>query len=119
MHELPLTEQIIKIVTERGQAAGASKIESIKLVVGERSGYITESIRLYFDVVSKGTLCEGAALEIEVVKPMLKCPACDELFERPRMSFACPACGTDGEPTDIGREFYIDSIEVSGLSKFP
>ena len=100
------------MATEHGQKARASKIERIRLVVGERSGYIGESIQMYFDVISKGTLCEGAALEIEAIKPKLRCPSCGTLFERLPMRFDCPACGADGEPTDIGREFYIDSIEV-------
>ena len=68
--------------------------------------------RLYFDVIAEGTLCEGAEVEIVHVKPKLKCPSCGCLFEKKMMSFACPQCGTDGEPTDIGKEFYIDSIEV-------
>jgi len=113
MHELPITEQIVKIVTEHGQEARASKIVKIRLVVGERSGYIGESIQMYFDMISEGTLCEGAALEIETVRPKLKCPGCGAIFERKPMRFDCPDCGADGEPTEIGREFYIDSIEVS------
>jgi len=112
MHELPITEQIVKIAEEHGQKARASKIESIRLVVGERSGYISESIQMYFDIISQGTLCEGAKLEIETIKPKLKCPKCETLFERLPMRFDCPECGTDGEPTDIGREFYIDSMVV-------
>jgi len=112
MHELPITEQIIKIAEEHGQKARASKIEQIKIVVGERSGYIGESIRMYFDIISEGTMCEGAELVIETVRPKLKCPGCGALFERKPMSFACHECGTDGEPTEIGREFYIDSITV-------
>jgi len=113
MHELPITQQIVKMATERGLEAGASKVERIRLVVGERSGYISESIQMYFDIISEGTLCEGALLEIEAVRPKLKCPACGTIFVRKPMRFDCPACGTDGEPTDIGREFYIDSIEIS------
>ena len=112
MHELPITEQIIKIAEEHGQKARASKITRIRLVVGERSGYIGESIQMYFDIISKGTLCEGASLEIDPIKPKLLCPACGGLFERLPMRFDCPVCGADGEPTDIGREFFIDSIEV-------
>jgi len=112
MHELPITKQIVKIAQEHGLKARASKIERIRLVVGERSGYIGESIQMYFDVISEGTLCEGAKLEIESVKPKLRCPTCGTLFERLPYRFDCPACGTDGEPTEIGREFYIDSIEV-------
>ncbi len=112
MHELPITEEIIRIATEHGRKARASKIKRIRLVVGERSGYISESVQMYFDIISKGTLCEGANLEMELVKPKLRCTACGILFERKPMSFDCPECGADGEPTDIGREFYIDSIEI-------
>ena len=112
MHELPITEQIVKIAEEHGQRARASKIERIRLVVGERSGYIGESIQMYFDEISKGTLCEGAILEIETIKPKLKCPKCGTLFERLPRRFDCPECGTDGEPTEIGREFYIENIEI-------
>jgi hydrogenase nickel incorporation protein HypA/HybF len=34
------------------------------------------------------------------------------MFHRQPGSFACPQCGSDGEPTDVGKEFYIDSIEI-------
>ena len=69
-------------------------------------------LQMYFDLIGEGTLCEGAEVEILHVKPKLRCPACGQLFEKKLMTFACPDCGTDGEPTDIGKEFYIESIEV-------
>ena len=112
MHEYPITQQMIKICTKHCEEAGAEKVKSVKIVVGESSGFIGESIQMYFDIISEETPCEGAVLEIERVKPKLRCPACGELFHRAPMSFACPKCGTDGEPTEIGKEFYIADIEV-------
>ena len=35
-----------------------------------------------------------------------------ELFEKKLLSFDCPKCGCQGGPTDIGKEFYIESIEI-------
>ncbi|MDR1798146.1 MAG: hydrogenase maturation nickel metallochaperone HypA [Clostridiales Family XIII bacterium] len=113
MHEYPITKSIVEIAERHGREAGASCVARITLVVGERSGYIPESIRMYFDAIAKGTLCEGADLSVVPVRPKLRCPACGAEFERKPYSFACPACGTDGHPTDIGKEFYIESIEVS------
>jgi len=113
MHEFPVTEQIVKIAEKHGREARASKIESITLVVGERSGYISESIRMYFDIIAKDTICEGAQLEIKAIRPKLRCTACHTLFERRPMRFDCPVCGADGEPTEIGKEFYIESITIS------
>lgn len=67
---------------------------------------------MYFDVITEGTCCENAELEMKHVKPKLRCKSCGQLFERALLSFSCPECGGDGEPTEIGREFYIDTIEA-------
>ena len=112
MHELPITEQIIKIAEEHCTKAGASRVTNISLVIGENSGVEGGSIRMYFDVISEGTCCEGADLTMTPVKPQLRCKNCGKLFVRAPFSFSCPDCGADGEPTEIGREFYIDTIEV-------
>lgn len=112
MHEYPITEQLIKIAEEHCEKAGAHKVTRINLVVGEYSGFVPESIHMYFDMISEGTKCEGAEIVITRVKAKLSCPACGEIFERKLLSFACPKCGVDGGPTDIGKEFYIESIEV-------
>ena len=112
MHEYPITEQIIKICLQHCAEAKADKVVSVSLVVGDYSGCVGESIQMYFDIISEGTPCESAKLKIKRVKPKLKCPACGEFFERAPMSFACPKCGVDGEPTEIGKEFYIEEIEV-------
>ena len=112
MHEYPITEQIIKICTKHCREADAEHVLGVKLVVGDSSGFIGESIQMYFDIISEGTPCEGARLEIVRVKPQLRCPSCGEMFVRAPMSFDCPKCGTDGEPTEIGKEFYIEQIEV-------
>ena len=60
----------------------------------------------------EGTLCEKAEVAIEHIKPKLKCSECGELFEKKLLSFDCPKCGGQGGPTDIGKEFYIESIEI-------
>lgn len=112
MHELPITERIIRVAQEHCQKNGASKVRKIHLVIGDNSGIVGSSVQMYFDVISEGTCCEGAALEMTSVKPRLRCKSCGQLFVRAPFSFACPHCGGDGEPTDIGREFYIDTIEV-------
>lgn len=114
MHEYPITEQLVKLAVQHCKEAGGKKVRSIKLVLGDYSGFVPESIHMYFDIIAEGTLCDGAEIEIKRVKPKLRCTSCGEFFERELYSFACPKCGNDGEPTDIGKEFYIDSIEIEG-----
>jgi hydrogenase nickel incorporation protein HypA/HybF len=112
MHEYPLTEQIVKIASDKAKENNARKVTRITLVVGEYSGFIGDSIDMYFDIISKGTPCEGAVLEIENIKAKMRCPACDIYYVRKPLSFACPECGADGEPSDIGKEFYVKNIEI-------
>ncbi len=112
MHELPITQNIIKLAEEHCLKNGGTKVVKVNLVVGEYSGYVGESIQLYFDVVSEGTLCEGAECAFESIRPQLKCANCGKYFERKPLSFECPYCGGEGLRTDVGKEFYIKSIEI-------
>lgn len=112
MHEYPITQQIIKIAEKHCRESGGSKVLKVNLVIGDYSGYVGESVQMYFDIISQGTVCEGAVVEIEHIEPKLKCPECGSLFKKRPLTFDCPECGGQGEPTDIGKEFYIESIEI-------
>ncbi|MGI6722497.1 MAG: hydrogenase maturation nickel metallochaperone HypA [Anaerovoracaceae bacterium] len=112
MHEYPITEQIVKMAVKHCRESGAERVVKINLVCGDYSGFVPESIHLYFDLIAENTICDGADIDIKRVKPKMRCPACGKLFVRKPLSFACPDCGADGEPTDIGKEFYIESVEV-------
>jgi hydrogenase nickel incorporation protein HypA/HybF len=112
VHEYPITQRIINIAENVAKENKATRVKEISLVVGDMSGFIGDSIQMYFDVLAKDTLVEGAKLSITYIKPKLKCIACGELFVRPKFSFSCPKCGQDGEPTDIGKEFYVKDIVV-------
>jgi hydrogenase nickel incorporation protein HypA/HybF len=112
MHEYPITCEILRLAEEKAKGEGAVSVEEISLVVGEQSGFIGDSIKLYFDIIAEGSIAEGAEIKILPVNSKLNCRACGSVFERAPFSFACPECGGDGEPTDIGKEFYIKDIKI-------
>ncbi|HWT76343.1 MAG TPA: hydrogenase maturation nickel metallochaperone HypA [Mobilitalea sp.] len=112
MHEYPITQRIIEIAEEYAEKNGAAEVKAINLVVGDYSGYVASSIELYFDIIAEGSVCEKAKLNMERIAPMLRCNQCGELFIRKPFTFVCPHCKGEGSPTDIGKEFYIKSIEV-------
>ena len=111
MHEYSVTVLIAKIACDEAEKAHG-RVREIDLVVGDEAGFVGESIQMYFDVVSRGTPCEGARLTIERVRPKLRCSSCGALFEKKPFSFACPLCGGNGTPTEIGREFYVKSVKL-------
>lgn len=112
MHEYPITKRIIEIAEDYAKKNHALQVKKINLIVGDDSGYVADSINLYFDLIAEGSLCRGAVLSIERVQPKLRCRECEIYFERKPFSFACPECGGEGSPTEIGKEFYLKSIEV-------
>ena len=112
MHEYSLTRQIVKIVNRAATEHGAKKVVQVRLVLGESSGIIAESVQLYFDQIARGTPAEGAKLAVRQVQPQMHCSVCNRNFVRPRFSFACPDCGTLGNPTDIGSECYVEGVEL-------
>jgi hydrogenase nickel incorporation protein HypA/HybF len=112
MHEYPLVQSIIKTASASALENRAVRVKKISLVVGDGSGYVPDSIQMYFDILSKGTVCEGAEVAIRRVKPVMRCESCGREFERAPFSFDCPHCGGLGGPTEIGKELYIDEIEI-------
>jgi hydrogenase nickel incorporation protein HypA/HybF len=112
MHEYPVTKEIIHIASEAAGKKGAKRVTKIALVIGELSGYASDSIQMYFDEIAKGTPCEGCLLDIKRVKPKLKCVSCGKVFDMSPLSFRCPECGGEAHPTEEGNEFYIEYIEA-------
>lgn len=60
MHEVSLMEQTLATALSHVRAQGASKIHRLELHVGVLSGVVPEALAFAFDVVSTGTLAQGA-----------------------------------------------------------
>lgn len=112
MHELALTEGILEIVREQAEKNGFSRVLEISLRVGEYSGVIPECLEEFFPIASKGSLAEGAKLEILPVKAVFRCPACGFEGAIPPRTACCPRCASTGIRMIAGREFYVDNLKV-------
>ncbi|MGD8998651.1 MAG: hydrogenase maturation nickel metallochaperone HypA, partial [Anaerolineae bacterium] len=67
MHELSVTESLLEIALRHAARAGAARITRLNIVVGELSSIVDESVQFYWDIVSRGTMAEGAELHFERV----------------------------------------------------
>ncbi len=112
MHELSITQNILNIVIEHAKRAGAQKVTTINLVIGELTGFVDDSIQFYFDMLSPETLAVGAKLVIRRVPAQVRCRACGEVFALQGHKWVCPKCSALGGEIVSGREFSIESIEV-------
>ncbi|PYG87198.1 hydrogenase nickel incorporation protein HypA/HybF [Ruminiclostridium sufflavum DSM 19573] len=112
MHEYAVTQSMVKMVVDEANKANAAKISEIRLVIGDLSTIIDDSVQMYFDIISEGTIAQGAKLIFKRVKAEFRCKSCGEVFIKPPVGFDCPKCGGLGTPTGVGKEFYIESIEI-------
>jgi len=112
MHELSLTQSLVAIAEEHARRAGATVIREIVLEVGELSGAIPEALEFAFDVCSKGTLAEGAALTIRKVPGSGRCTACAADSPCETLTAVCPRCGALAFAIDQGTELRILELEI-------
>jgi hydrogenase nickel incorporation protein HypA/HybF len=112
MHELPIAKSVLEIALRHAEEAGADSIVRLNLVIGELSSVVDDSIQLYWDIISQGTIAEGAELRFERVPGQLKCLACGHTFTLDREDYICPACGETQVVVVGGDEFRLESIEV-------
>lgn len=110
MHELAITEGIIRAAVPAAEAQGASRILEIRLKIGELSGVFPEYIQEYFDAASAGTIAEGAALRVERIPVKIRCRACGRESEISRDNICCPSCGGTDLQLLAGREYFVDSL---------
>lgn len=113
MHELSVTESMLGVVLRHAQANKATKVTRINMVLGEVSTVVEDSVRFYFDIIGKDTIAEGAELNFRHTKLEARCGECGEVFAVVEFDFTCPSC--KGTKTEIiaGREFQVESIEIS------
>jgi hydrogenase nickel incorporation protein HypA/HybF len=112
MHELAITEEILRIAVEHAERANARRITDIRLVVGDLSSVVNDSVQFYFDFLSPDTIAEGAQLHFHRVPARLRCRQCGHEFEPQGTEWHCSQCQALGGDVINGREFYLDSLEV-------
>lgn len=113
MHELPVTQGILDVATAAAQENGGGRIVAIDLVIGELASIVDDSVQFYFDILSKGTLAEGAQLRFQRRPAQARCEQCEHAFAaRPPLPAQCPRCGGVRLTVEGGREFFVESLEI-------
>ena len=65
MHEMSLAESILQIVEETARSSAADQVRAVRLEIGTLSHVERDALRFCFDAVTRGTLADGARLEID------------------------------------------------------
>jgi hydrogenase nickel incorporation protein HypA/HybF len=112
MHELAVTQSILKIALENASKADAKRIIGINLVIGQMASIVDDSIQFYWDILSEGTIALGAKLIIERIPSEICCFDCGHTFLPGPDSFDCPECKSIRVHFTHGEEMRVESIDV-------
>ncbi len=117
MHELSVTQEIVKTVEQAVDNAGRGlRVKSIRIILGRLTGVIPEYIRFYYEMLTEDKPgLAGAEVNIEIQPIVMRCGACGNEYESPDGVNECPECGDAKGNLISGRELLIDSIEVEEI----
>jgi hydrogenase nickel incorporation protein HypA/HybF len=109
VHELSIAGAIVATAERH---AGGRRVTRVHVRVGRLRQVVPESLEFCFGMVARESVCEGAALELEIIPAVLRCRACAHEWEIESPPFWCPQCaGGDVSPVR-GEELEVESIEI-------
>lgn len=112
MHEMSLIESVVEIACETAAQHGAAGIRAIRLDVGRLSHVDPEALLFCYDAVRRGSLAEGARLEINRIAGEGWCLDCEKTVPLTERFGACPECGRYHVQMTAGDELKIRDLEV-------
>ena len=112
MHELSVTESLLKIAVEHAEKANATRVTDLNIVIGDLASMVDESIQFYWDIIAKDTIAEEATLHFRRVRAELQCNTCGEKYRPTDRELICPNCYGVGAKIIRGEEFFLESIDV-------
>jgi hydrogenase nickel incorporation protein HypA/HybF len=112
MHELAICESLLGVIEEQAKTQHFCRVCRVRLEIGPFSGVETEALRFGFDVVTKGSIADGAELEIIIPEGRAWCHDCNTTVTLTDRLAGCPLCGGASLQITGGKELRIKDLEV-------
>lgn len=112
MHEMAMAESILGIVEDAARAQGFNRVKEVRLEIGALSGVEPEALAFCLDVVLRGSVAEGARIEMERLPGQGLCLACGDALPVLARYAACPHCGSYQVQATGGTEMRVKDLLV-------
>lgn len=113
MHEMSLCEGIRDVIEEQARAHDVSKISRVRVEIGRFAGVEKPALSFAFEVVMRGSVAEGAALEMIDLPGKAMCFDCAKEVEIEDRLQPCPICGGGKLMPTGGDEMRIKDLEAA------
>ena len=94
MHELILGRSVVEAVEQQAAREGLSRVLRVGVRLSALSHVSPEALRLSFDDAARGTLADGARIDIVRDTGEAYCFDCGEAVEVASRAAPCPKCGS-------------------------
>jgi hydrogenase nickel incorporation protein HypA/HybF len=113
MHEMAIAESLLEIVETAARGNGAARVATVWVELGALSHVEARALAFCFDAVTRGSLAEGAALEILTLPGEAWCMPCGDRVALPKLGEPCPRCGSFQLQVLSGEEMRVKEIAVA------
>lgn len=113
MHEMSLCEGMREVLEDQARLHELSRITRVRVEIGRFSCVEKTALAFAFDEVMRGSVAEGATLEMIDLPGRATCLDCNaEVVLEDRLS-SCPRCGGGRLMPVAGDEMRIKNLEAA------
>lgn len=113
MHELGITEEIVRIILSETEQRSLFHVRSVTMTIGALTGYSPEAISYYYDILKRCHDClRDSRLRIDVLPTRLTCNSCGAVHHLTDFIVRCPICDSVQTVRHGGNEVMITSIDT-------
>ena len=113
MHEMSLAEGVLQLIEDAARQQAFATVRMVWLEIGELSGVEPEAMVFCFDAVTRGSIAQGARLEIIRLPGTGWCMACARTVPMTVVFGECPVCGGHQVQVTGGTEMRVKELEVT------
>lgn len=122
MHDVTAAQRIASTVLEAAREQGAERVERVQIALGAMTMIDAEQLDFWLEQIFRGTVAEGAEVEIEQLPLRVRCAECgregevevpeDPIYHLMPYVPACPECGSDQLEVLGGDACVVQAIRV-------
>lgn len=109
---MSLSQSMVALIRQQAVADGFDRVIRVRLEIGALACVEPEALRFCFDAVTRGTIAEGARLDLVAVPGQAWCRECEQAVPIEQYGDACPRCGGFGLQVQGGTELKLKELEV-------
>jgi hydrogenase nickel incorporation protein HypA/HybF len=110
MHETAMAQSLVEVISQEARDHSGRPVRA-KMSCGMLNAVNDDVLSFAFEVVARGTPCEGMQLEIEHKPLQAKCKGCERVFVVDLSGVKCPDCGEESFELLPDAPLLLEQIE--------